>query len=409
MVKHITSRLESFFGTDMAYLTKGGTWLLVAKFTALFLVLLSSVAFANFLPEETYGTYRFILSVLILLTIPTLPGMDNALIRSLARGYGGSAKNALFARMRFGTIGSIASLLLAGYYMLSGNDTFGIMFIMAAFFIPFMEPFSVYVAMLNGKKKFNLTSKYISLTRIVATIALVATVFFTDNILIIIFVYFTTHTLVRLFFIILSFKKLSLNDKKDPSLVPYGKHLTLIGAMINISTHLDKILVFYFLGGAQLAGYWLALMPYKQIKNIFSSVNMLALPKFSEKTPAVVRKTLPCKLLKSYLFIVPAIIIYILIVPFVFETIYPKYTDFVLTSQLFSLMLLLYPATIINTSFTALKQKNKLYIAMTSTSIIRIILLLATVPIWGYWGAVTTILVTTTIGAFISLYLFLRQ
>ena len=77
---------EKYIKTDMVYLARSGFWLLFGQGTTLLSVLALSIVFANFLPKETYGTYKYILSLTGIFSIFTLPGMTTALIRATARG-----------------------------------------------------------------------------------------------------------------------------------------------------------------------------------------------------------------------------------------------------------------------------------------------------------------------------------
>ena len=62
---------ERYSKTDMLYLVRGGFWLSLNHIAASVSSLILAVAFANLIPAETYGTYRYVLSI-IWLMISTL-------------------------------------------------------------------------------------------------------------------------------------------------------------------------------------------------------------------------------------------------------------------------------------------------------------------------------------------------
>ena len=66
---------EKWTKTDMIYLARGGFWLTLGQVISSLSAFLLAIAFANLLPKETYGEYKYILSIASILAIPTLTGM----------------------------------------------------------------------------------------------------------------------------------------------------------------------------------------------------------------------------------------------------------------------------------------------------------------------------------------------
>ncbi len=400
--------VERFFKTDSRYLFSGGFWLSLTKVFAMGVSFLTSIAFANLLPEHTYGVYRYVLSLLPILTIPTLNGIDTALTRAVARGKESTLYPALSLKVTWGLLGGIASLAVALYYYLNGNIELTLCFLIASLFIPLMDPFGLFVAHLAGRKDFKRQTIYQILTKIVPAALLIGTVFVTSNVFVVIAVYFVAYTLLRLFFLVRLMRDVPKSGPTDNESLGLGKHLSLMGILGVISTSLDKILIFHFSGGAVLAGYYLALMPYKQLSSIFGSITTLALPKLAEKDAATIIRTLPAKVWKSYLIVVPMVVGYILVAPYAFELLYPKYVEHILLSQIFVLLLLLLPISIFHTAITAQADKKKLYASSISYAVIRIVLLLVLTPLFGIWGAVASILGTNLLSNVITIFLFYR-
>src|SRR3989344_3576832 len=114
---------EQYTKTDMVYLASGGFWLGLGQIVASGSVFLTSIAFANLLAPELYGIYKYVLSVFGMLAITTLFGMDSAVTQSTARGFEGTITPAFKEKMKWGTLGSLASLAIALYYYAQGNMT----------------------------------------------------------------------------------------------------------------------------------------------------------------------------------------------------------------------------------------------------------------------------------------------
>src|SRR3989338_1976898 len=127
---------ERYTKTDMVYLASGGFWLTLGQIISSAATFGLAIAFANLLPKETYGTYKFILSIAGILSVLTLPGMMTALTQAVARGFEGSVIPALKLRVRWGMLAGLGNLVVATYYYFNGNTKLTISFLIVAAFLP---------------------------------------------------------------------------------------------------------------------------------------------------------------------------------------------------------------------------------------------------------------------------------
>lgn len=397
---------EKWTKTDMVYLAKGGFWLTMGNFAFSISGFLLAIVFANFLPQETYGVYKYVLSIAGILAIPTLSGLNTAINRSVAQGYEGSFIPALKTKIKWGFLGGLASLLLAGYYFYNNDTTLTMSFLIIGIFIPFMDPLGLYGAFLVGRKDFKLSTKYSVITQIITVAIMIATVFLTNNIFLIIFAYFISSTILRFIFLILTRKKFIFNKKIDPQTISYGKHLSLISSLGAVIGHLDKIILWHFLGAVPLAIYCFAMAPVVQFRSLLKMITPLAIPKISNTTPEILKKTLFSKMFKMLIVIIIAITFYILLAPYLYEIFFPQYLESVKYSQLFVLILLFFPSKLMGLSITLHAKKKALYTIGTVPSIINLIFMLVLIPLYGITGAILSKLLTSIFTFFISLYFF---
>lgn len=361
-VYKLLKKSEKWTKTDMIYLAKGGFWLTLGQGVSSVSSFLLAIAFANLLPKETYGTYKYIMSIVSLLAIPTLAGMNTAIIQAVARGYEGSVMPAFKTKVKWGLLGGLASLILAGYYYFQGNNVLAIAFLITAVFIPFMDSFLVYDSYLNGKKDFKTLSNYAIIIRIVSMIVMIGTIFFTKNIFLIIASYFTINTLLRIIFFKITFLKNKLNTESDPETITYGKHLSLMGVLNIVSFYADKLLIFHYLGATELAIYVVAIAPTEQMKGLVKIMPALTLPKFSSSNIDEIKRRIWPKIIKLSLILFATSVLYILIAPILFKLIFPQYIQSLLYSQIFSLSLVLTgPIFILTTILQSEKKTKKLY------------------------------------------------
>ncbi|KKQ82634.1 MAG: Polysaccharide biosynthesis protein [Parcubacteria group bacterium GW2011_GWB1_38_8] len=112
---------EQFFKTDMVYLTKGGTWLSFGHGVAMLSGFGLSIAFANLFPKESFGTYKFILSVVGILGALSLTGLGTAIIQATARNFGGILNQSFRINLKWSVGIFIGGIILGTYYYINGD------------------------------------------------------------------------------------------------------------------------------------------------------------------------------------------------------------------------------------------------------------------------------------------------
>jgi O-antigen/teichoic acid export membrane protein len=371
-------------------------------------VFLLAVAFANLLPPEVYGKYKLILAIVSILAIATLPEMNTSIARSVANGYDGSLLQALKTRLRFGILSTIGSLGVALYYFLNSNIEFGLIFVLVSIFLPFCESFTSYQSLLSGKKHFDVLTKYLILSQIFCFFVALLTLFLTDSIFIVLCSYFSSWTLVRYIFLKISLKKFVENDREDPGVLTYGKHLSAMNLLSTISNNLDKILLFHFLGPIQVAIYSFATAVPEQIKNVLRNLSTLAAPKFAQTSKEVLQKTIWKKIWLYMILLALINAAYIFVAPFIFGIFFPTYTEAIFPSQIFSTSIITLALLIPISILQAHQETKALYwfnISFAATKIISTVIL---VSFFGLFGAVLAWVGSRFFGLILSLILLKR-
>lgn len=379
---------EKYTKTDMLYLTHGMSWLSTGQFFSSVSVFILAILFANLLPQETYGTYKFVLSWFSILAIPTLGGMGIAIVNATARGFDKTIHVALRTKIIWGLFGSFASLIFSGYYFFNDNIVLAISFLIVAFFIPTMESYGIFNYFLQGKKKFGASTRYFVISQLISMASIVSAILLTNNIVIILLAYFIPWTITRYVFYKISTKKYSQNEKIEYSAITYGKHLSLMSIIGTVAGQLDKLLIFHFIGAVELAIYTIAIAPVEQIKAVFKSIATLLLPKYSNQSLEKIRSGINKKMLITGAVLLIIIILYIIFIPFVFKLLFPKYISSVLLSQVFALSLISAMAIFPNNALQALEAKKELYKMRTAVSSIQILFLIAGIYFFGIMGIV---------------------
>ena len=389
-------------------MAKGGFWLTLPKIIS-FASLLSGIAFANLISKETYGTYQYVLSIVGILSIATLHSMKTAVAQAVARGYEGSVKKAAIIKIKWGLLGSAGSIGFSAYYFWQGDSTLGMAFILTAALLPFLNPFSLYAAYLEGKKDFQTLSIFSVISTLASIVAIIIVLFLTDNVLIIILGDLLVGALVAFILFNIVMKKFPPNSEEDPKTLSFGTKVSLIKIIPSIARELDQIIIWHFLGAAQVAIYAFAQKIPTQLSDNLSVLNQLAFPKMSAASNQDLRKNLPKKIMRLYAFIIPVGIAYILLVPFVFKIFFSQYQDSILYAQIFSFFIFFFPLSFVSQTFDAKMQEKNIFITSIFSPALRIILLLALTPTIGLMGVVLTRLINSFATNLLAIFLFLKK
>jgi len=401
---------EQYFKTDMVYLAQGGFWLTLGTVSASIASLVLAVAFANLLHPETYGVYKFVLSIVAILTLATLPGIDTAYVRAVARGKE-NIFLPLLTEMRWGVLGAVASLTFAGYYFFQGNNMLALAFVVTAVFIPVMDPLALYDQLFSGRRAFSTSTKLGLIARLATTLVIIGTLFFWPTLIAVLLAYLAGWTIIRGIFFWYSVKAYKPNQERDESIPTYGKHLTFMKGAGTIAGSLGSILLFHVGGGSALAIYTLALAPVEQLRGLLGFIEPLIFPKLAHDNwrvssfSAFMRKT-------AGFFVVlgSGIAFYIVAAPFLFSLVFPKYAASIIYSQVLAPTLLLSASTLLLSIILRAKgETRKLYIS----SIVSIIATLAFTPLatylLGIWGLIGSIFALKTVETLTLIYLTFRS
>ena len=397
---------QRYTKTDMVYLVKNGSWLFSKDVIGAFIALGLSVVFANYLPKEVYGEYKYILSIVAIITVTALPGLNLALTQSVARGYEGTVCKVFQTKLLWAFLGSLCLAMLGGYYYINGNTVLAVSFFIAGIGMPVMEASQIFAPFLNGKKYFPIATKYSLLSLFITSLALGLAVIYTNKTWIILFVYFVAYSATRYYYYRRSINKYPPNNQLDPDVIKYGKELSYVQVFTKIANNIDKLIIFHFFGAAEVAVYMFAILLPKYIKKIFKHTNSLALPKISQKQDAVIKKDFLIKMGKYSIILGLATVTYVVLAPTIFKILFPTYTGAIIYSQIFAITILLSAQTLLKTYLKAKKQIKYIYYLETIIPLIRILLLVVLTPLYGIAGVLGAIITTQLLGYIYNLYLF---
>lgn len=382
---------EKITGTDNIYIAKGGFWLGMNNFFQIIAGFLISVIFANLLDPSTYGQYKYIISILNILSIFSLPAINTTLVQAVARGNEGNLEKSFQVKLKWSCLGSLFAIILGIYYHWQGNNFLSLPLFLSAIFLPLLQSSNIYITFLNSRKLFSQQAKYTLINRLFFIVGILLTLFLTQKIIWIVFAYLFFNTLINFCLYLWTKNKIPHNQKTDPQSISYGQHLSFISLIGNFASYLDKILIFHYLGSVPLAIFSFALSPIIQINGILNNLPILTVPKLAQRSIKDIKQTLFKRIAQTFLLGIVIAFFYFLLIPYFFYFFYPQYTSSIYYSKIMAILIVLslplfYLGSIVQSKIT-LYPKKWLYLSPLR-SIILIILSIWLIKQFGLLGAI---------------------
>lgn len=402
--------LEKRLGTDVRYVVQGLSWLTIGQAATSVSALVLAIAFANLVSPEVYGTYRYVLAVAAILAIPALGGINTALIQAIAGGKEETLVRSLKTKLQWGMLGSLAALVGSAYYLINDNTVLAASFAVVAVFLPTMEAYNLFDSLLQGRKDFMRSSIINGIVQIIAALGIISALLLTKDVAVLVFAYFALWTLGR--FLAWHYVKKHLGPPQggeDPRTVPFGIHLSVMGAANTVAQYADRVLLFQYIGAAEVAIYSIAIAIPEQFKNGIKNIFALLLPRYSTQSEKSIRADIWKKagLLTAFTLLVT--VVYIIAVPFVFPIFFPAYHEAILYSQIFALSFVAVVAGIFITALQALHKTRSLYIINIASPILQIITIAVGIFFMGVMGAILARVVTRLIILAVSAVLYAKD
>lgn len=404
---------QQYTQIDMLYVARGGFWSSLSFGVNSVLSLVLLIAFANLISKETYGIYKYILSLAHSLSFLTLTGMNMAVKQAVAAGREEVLPYAVKKQLKWNLLFLLGASALGSYYIFKGNHLFGAsIFILGATY-PLYAAFSTYGIYLSGKKQFKRNAVYGILGGAFYFVSMLAALFLTKNIMVLIAVYGISNLLPATFFYWLvlrseKFKEAALKHEKE--VFRYGGHLTFVNVFSTISQNMDKILVFQFLGPVSLAVYSIASVIPERISGFMKNFMTIIFPKLSERTIEEIRPVFYKRVFQSMAVGGAAALVFIVSAPFIFKIFFPQYLDSLFYARLLSLsFVFLGPANYVGNVFYAKKMIKTIYYSSITANILRMVLFVVLGWYFGIMGMIAATLLTYAAGTVFNFFLWQKE
>ena len=376
---------EKYFKTDMVYATKGNFWQMSGQMANSIMSIGLLFLFANLLPKETYGTYRYILSLASILSVLTLTGMNQAVSQAVANGREGVFKTSVKYQLKWNIMQLAAFWILSGYYFLNGNVTLSISFFVLGLVSPIIAALNTYSAFLDGKRNFKLNNLFSIAGTAIYVAGMIAAIMLSKESISLVIAYSLATLVSNIIFYFSVLKLYNPGREEAKDTLKYGRELTYIGFMNPIVSQIDKIILSHFWGATALAVYSLSMAVPERAISIIKSWVSIGLPKFASKTPEEINQVFYLRVFQGMGVGLICFIGYILIAPYMFKYLIPTYMEGLLYSQIIAISLI----TAIPNRYTSLVMTSqKLSGVIFTNSLIQSIIKIVLYTIMGMWRGI---------------------
>lgn len=390
---------ERYTKTDMVYLVKNSGWVFLGQLVTSASAFTVTIVLANTLDPSEYGEYRYVLSLLVILSLTTLPGMYTALTRATSLGIKGQLASVVYTQIRWGILGSLLSLILSIYYWQNDNLHISISFMIIAVLVPFYGAFLSYYFYLQGKQHFNKASLFQILSKIVLLTSLITVAYLQPSAVYLVVTYILAVTLTHFFGYWMTIR--SYREVRQPAIdtINYGKYLSLWFTPNLVAGYIGLLATWYYLGSEEAAIFAVIMIAPQELQRLGSIFNQVALPKMSKQNIDVTEFL--NKVFKIGIFFSIVWLIYALLAESLFEVFFPKYAEAAVYSVVSMLMILFIPRMILRCFLNAKKKRKAIRLSSLAELATQVILILVLLPLYGLWGAV----LASVIGAAADLFL----
>lgn len=401
---------EKHTKTDMVHFFSANFWLNFSRVISIGMGMALTVAFANLLTPETFGTYKYVLAAAGLFATFSLNGLMTAVTRAAAQGKFNVIPYIVRSAALWSVPASIAAFGVSAWYFIHGNTELGFAFLFIAVNNSLSNGLGVTKGVWFATGQFK-AGTLLGLPKIIVPfVVILLTIIYTKNVVWILLAYFLSNILLTIigYWIMRWWFKIKNSKENVPETIKFGKQMSVLGFFQLASGQIDQLLLWHFVGPVGLATYALALGPLREAHNLINNFLTILFPKIASKTVHEVHQTLPMRIRQMFFASALLTLIYILIVPFLFTYLFPKYLESILLSQVLALTILFQAKNIIDTYYTAHGEIwNRSKIILISQAV-EFALFITLIPLFGLWGAVWATVFSEMFAAIIFLGIYIQ-
>jgi O-antigen/teichoic acid export membrane protein len=365
-----------------------GGWVVSANLFRQLLSLVFLMVLVRYFSREDVGRFQLVVAAVGFGGITTLPGIGDAVIQSVARGYPGTFRRTMKLRFAMSVLGAAG---LAVYALLQPHaSALRLALLTAAALFPFSQGLAGWTDFQSGESKFKANSLWTAAAQIVSYGGMiVALLLASPTITWLVAIMYAALAVLNITALATILPRIPKHAQPEPGAVRYGLETSVYNAIDVAGNYIDKFLLFYLLSPASLAIFVIAERIPELFKNYIKTARAVLVPGFSRKkayTADLDRKITLLSMATSAAIAFIALLIIPWFLPLAFTD---AYAETVLYSQLLCGTLVIGQISQTKKTFLVSRLDAAALRHITlGGNVVRIIASLVLVPLFGIMGAV---------------------
>jgi O-antigen/teichoic acid export membrane protein len=321
---------------NLFYFIKNSPPLFISNLISSGSAFLLAYIFAHYATQEIYGQYQYIFSILGIMALFSLPGVNTAIAQSSARDFDSVLREGTKLRLKSALIGSAALILIASYfYLIRADQNLSMSLVIAAILFPTYYGLNTSLSFLQGKQRFLSFSVMQSLLLSLPILATIIIVLLNCEFKYVIMTRLGTTSLLNFVFLRFTQARYVKNSRIDKGAPSYGKHTSAIGVLGTFHYNLSSLVIGTFLGFKDLAVFSIGDLIRKELQGLIGIYYAQIFPKLAIKSDRGALRVL----MQSFKYTIPALALLCLFIMLILPIVIPllftmEYAESVLYAQL---------------------------------------------------------------------------
>ena len=237
------------------------------------------------LDKTQFGQYQYILSYLALFTVFALPGMNTALLQSVARGFSGTYRRAVPRALLGSLVGSAILLGFSVYHRHRGTPELPAGFLLAAVLFPFAYALDQWKSLRSGKEDFAGILRLEGVGFVVLAVLMIGAVTrWPGRVIVPLAVLMGVQAALNLWVSARALAHIPRGAPAETGALGYGARMSLYLALNTAANQVDKVLIFSFLSPESLAVFVAAERIPEMAKNAVQDLAAALAPRFAKRS-----------------------------------------------------------------------------------------------------------------------------
>jgi len=348
------------------------------------------------LSQESFGEYNFLLSIIGFLTLFALPGMNNAIVQSVAREKPGTYRAAMPLSFFSSFLGSLVMVGLGIWYLNNNDSDLASSLFLASALFPFAHGLAQWGTLKAGKEDFESIVKLKGSAYLLTSLLIIGGIhLIPGNILVPVGIILFVQAVLNLVLTYTSLRKVGKDLPAEKGIISYGLKTSLWGGIGLAAKYIDKFLIFFFLSPASLAIYVAAERFPVMFSELLKNLAVALAPRFAKHRLYSKRLDLYMRYF-SYATVIAVIVFAFFLLPWLMILIFGEsYRESIPYAQALMCATAIGAAKPLQVRFIRSKIDDKSFKEIvTARAITRIVSNFIFIPTMGLTGAVITIFIS---------------